>query len=74
MSIRISFANFCFFSLHGLCTLMLRNEDDWRVALHGGLWLWKTLLWAGALIGFFFVPSSALYGYAQVWRRVDARL
>ncbi len=68
VAIRISFANFSFFSLHLLATLFIRSGDDWRVELHGGLWLWKTILWLGTLIGFFFVPSNVLYGYGQVAR------
>ena len=66
---RISFANFCFFVLHGLLTLCIRDEDDPRVNLHGGLFGWKTLLWLGAIVGFFFVPSPALVGYLQVGGR-----
>lgn len=66
VAIRVSFGNFCFFSLHMLTLACLNNEEDPRVALHGSLWLWQTLLWIGTLIGFFFVPSSALYGFAQV--------
>ena len=66
VAIRISFANFCFFALHTLLLLCVNREEDPRVELHGGLWLWQTLLWAGTLVGFFFIPSSALLGYAQV--------
>ena len=66
VAVRISFGNFCFFALHMLCLVCIRSEDDPRVELHGSFWLWKALVWAGTIVGFFFVPSSALYGYAQV--------
>jgi hypothetical protein len=66
IAIRISFANFCFFALHGLLLLFLKQDEDPRVEIHGSLWVWKTVLWAGALIGFFFVPADAIIGYAQV--------
>jgi hypothetical protein len=68
VAIRVSFGNFCFFALHMICLACLNNEDDPRVALHGSMWLWQTLLWIGTLVGFFFVPSSALFGFAQVAR------
>mmetsp|Transcript_36425 Transcript_36425/g.81073 ORF Transcript_36425/g.81073 Transcript_36425/m.81073 type:complete len:392 (+) Transcript_36425:260-1435(+) len=68
VAMRISFANFCFFALHAVLTLFLTKESDPRVGLHAGLWLWKTVLWLGTLIGFFFIPARALYGYAQVAR------
>lgn len=48
--------------------LCVNCDADPRIDIHGGLWLWKTLIWAGMIVGFFFVPSSALYVYAQVAR------
>jgi hypothetical protein len=68
VAIRISFANFCFFVLHAVVLMFIKQEEDPRVQLHGSFWLWKTLLWAGVIVGFFFVPSQALFGYAQVAR------
>lgn len=66
IAIRISFANFCFFALHALLTLGMTKEGDPRVDLHSGFWAPKLLAWAAALIGFFWVPARAIYGYAQV--------
>lgn len=39
-----------------------------RTHIHTGFWFLKGLLWLGTLIGFFFVPSGAIYGFAQVAR------
>lgn len=63
----ISFANFCFFALHAVVLLGMTRESDLRMYFHASFWGLKMLLWVGALIGFFFVPSKAIYGYAQVW-------
>ncbi|MEW5304282.1 MAG: hypothetical protein WDW36_006903 [Sanguina aurantia] len=65
---RVSFANFSFFALHFLLTLCMSSEEDPRVSIHAGFWFWKLLIWIGTLIGFFYVPESALYGYAQAAR------
>lgn len=45
---RLSWANCCFFALHALLMLRVRDDFDRRVHMHGALWLWKTLVWAGA--------------------------
>ncbi|GAX84985.1 hypothetical protein CEUSTIGMA_g12406.t1 [Chlamydomonas eustigma] len=68
VAIRISFANFCYFALHAVVLMFIKQEEDPRTQLHGSFWLWKALLWSGVLVGFFFVPSQALFGYAQVAR------
>ncbi len=34
--------------------------------VHVAMWALKLLVWAGALVGFFWVPTSAINGYAQV--------
>ncbi|KAG1680171.1 hypothetical protein FOA52_000284 [Chlamydomonas sp. UWO 241] len=68
VAIRVSFANFSFFALHFVLCFWLKREEDFRVDIHAGLWFWKTLLWMGTLVGFFYVPSHVLIGYAQFAR------
>ncbi|KAF5840654.1 serine incorporator/TMS membrane protein [Dunaliella salina] len=69
IAMRISFANFVFFALHAVVLFWAPKTDgDPRVHLHTGFWSAKLLLWVGALVGFFFVPTSAIYGYAQFAR------
>lgn len=69
IAMRISFANFVFFALHAVVLFKTtKTEGDPRVHLHTGFWSAKLLLWVGALIGFFFVPTSAIYAYAQFAR------
>jgi hypothetical protein len=41
-------------------------ESDVRTAFHTTGWLPRLIVWAGALVGFFFMPTSAIIGYAQV--------
>jgi hypothetical protein len=65
---RFSFANFSFFMAHALLLFWCRRASDLRAGLHSGLWFWKVLIWAGAIVGFFFVPSDAITVYAQVAR------
>jgi hypothetical protein len=59
-------ANFVFFTLHALFLAGVRRTSDPRVDVHCSGWLWKLVVWAGCLVGFFFVPNSAIIGYAQV--------
>jgi hypothetical protein len=59
-------ANFVFFTLHALFLAGVRRTSDPRAVLHCSGWLWKLIVWAGCLVGFFFVPNSAIIGYAQV--------
>ncbi len=66
VAVRISFANFVFFAAHCVLLLCCVHEDDVRAPLHTSLWFWKLLAWAGTIVGFFFVPSSAMVIYAQV--------
>ncbi|KAF8068250.1 SERINC3 [Scenedesmus sp. PABB004] len=66
--LRFSFATFSFFAAHALALLWCRRESDPRVGLHTGGWLWKALLWAGALVGFLFVPPGAIFYYANAAR------
>lgn len=68
IALRISFGNFSFFFLHFLVLLATNNVEDWRIELHTHMLFFKALAWIGTLIGFFFVPSNALYGYAQAAR------
>lgn len=65
---RISFANFCFFFTHVIVLFLLKNVDDPRVGFHTSLWFWKLVVWAGAILGFFFVPSDVIVVYAQIAR------
>ncbi|GIL85121.1 hypothetical protein Vretifemale_13749 [Volvox reticuliferus] len=68
VALRVSFANLIYFGAHLLpCLLMIRTEDP-RVDLHAGLWLWQLVIWLGSLIGFMWMPTTALYGYAQFAR------
>ena len=48
---RISFANFLFFALHALVTLLTSSESDPRIHVHTSFWAFKPLVWVGALIG-----------------------
>lgn len=68
IAMRISFGNFCFFALHFLALLAANKVDDWRVEIHTSMLFFQLLAWIGTLIGFFFIPSSVLYGYAQAAR------
>ena len=68
IALRISFGNFCFFALHFLALLACNRVDDWRIELHTHMLFPQFLLWIGTLIGFFFIPSNVLYGYAQAAR------
>eukprot|EP00197_Chlamydomonas_leiostraca_P006389 CAMPEP_0202866810 /NCGR_PEP_ID=MMETSP1391-20130828/8372_1 /ASSEMBLY_ACC=CAM_ASM_000867 /TAXON_ID=1034604 /ORGANISM="Chlamydomonas leiostraca, Strain SAG 11-49" /LENGTH=381 /DNA_ID=CAMNT_0049546795 /DNA_START=130 /DNA_END=1272 /DNA_ORIENTATION=- len=68
IAMRISFANFSFFALHALLLLGMTKESDPRIYGHASFWGLKLLLWAGALVGFFFVPTRVIYGYAQFAR------
>lgn len=68
VAVRFSFANFSFFAAHALLLFWCRKESDFRAGLHTGLWFWKILAWAGAIVGFFFVPSNVMVIYAQVAR------
>lgn len=68
VALRVSFANFIFFSAHFLVCFMLKRKEDFRVDLHASLWVWKTLAWLGLLVGFMWLPSQAVYGYAQFAR------
>lgn len=68
VAVRFSFANFSFFCLHFILLFWCKHEEDPRIGLHTSLWFWKILAWAGTIVGFFFVPSSAIVIYAQVAR------
>ncbi|GLC60406.1 hypothetical protein PLESTB_001608800 [Pleodorina starrii] len=68
VALRVSFANLVWFGLHFLVCLLLKRADDPRVDLHAGLWLWQLVTWLGTLIGFMWMPASALYGYSQFAR------
>lgn len=68
VALRVSFANLIFFSAHFLACFMLTREEDPRVDLHAGLWVWQVLSWVGLLIGFMWLPPDAMYGYAQFAR------
>lgn len=66
--LRFSFATFSFFILHFILLFWCKKEEDPRVGLHSSLWFWKCLIWAGALVGFLFVPGSAIFYYGQIAR------
>ncbi|KAI8466033.1 MAG: serine incorporator/TMS membrane protein [Monoraphidium minutum] len=68
VAVRFSFANFCFFAAHALLLFWCTRETDVRAGFQTGLWFWKILAWAGAIVGFFFVPSNAVVIYAQISR------
>lgn len=68
VAVRFSFANFSFFAAHTVLLFWCTKESDFRAGVHTGLWFWKLLAWAGAIVGFFFVPSNAITIYAQVAR------
>lgn len=68
VAVRFSFANFSFFAAHTLLLFWCTKGSDFRAGIHTGLWFWKLLAWAGAIVGFFFVPSNAITVYAQVAR------
>jgi hypothetical protein len=63
---RISFANFIFYILHAILMFNLRYQEDPRLDIQCSGWLLKLCIWAGLLVGFFYVPSQAIQGYAQV--------
>lgn len=66
--LRFSFATFSFFMLHFVLLFWCKKEQDPRVGLHTGLWFWKCLLWAGALVGFLFIPGEAIFYFANIAR------
>lgn len=68
VAIRFSFANCAFFSAHALVLLLCSKESDPRTGIHTSLWFWRCLAWAGALVGFMFVPANAVVVYAQIAR------
>ena len=68
VAVRFSFANFSFFGAHALLLFWCTRERDFRAGVHTGLWFWKLLAWAGAIVGFFFVPAPAMAVYAQAAR------
>jgi len=68
VALRFSFANFSFFAAHVVLLFWCTKESDFRAGVHTGLWFWKVLIWAGAIVGFFFVPSNAMAIYAQIAR------
>ncbi|KAG2494433.1 hypothetical protein HYH03_007485 [Edaphochlamys debaryana] len=68
VALRVSMANLIFFGAHLLSCLLLTKAGDPRVNLHAGLWVWQVLAWVGSLIGFMWIPSSALVGYGQFAR------
>lgn len=68
IAVRFSLASLCFFGAHAALLFWCCKESDPRGGIHTGLWFWKLLAWAGATVGFFFVPSYAVVAYAQVAR------
>ncbi|EFJ41981.1 hypothetical protein VOLCADRAFT_77374 [Volvox carteri f. nagariensis] len=68
VALRVSFANLIYFGAHLLGCLLLTRSEDPRVDLHAGLWVWQLVTWLGSLIGFMWLPNTALYGYAQFAR------
>lgn len=70
VAVRFSFANVSFFGAHALLLFWCRRASDPRAGLHSSLWIWKLLIWGGAIVGFFFVPSYVVVIYAQIARFV----
>ena len=68
VAIRVSFANVSFFGAHALALLWCKSARDPRTALHTSFWGVRLLAWAGAILGFFFVPASVMAVYGQVAR------
>jgi serine incorporator 1/3 len=68
VALRISFGNFIFFAAHVIVLALLRSPDDARLGIHTGLWVWKLLLWIGALVGAFFMPAGSIQSYGEVAR------
>jgi hypothetical protein len=68
VALRISFANCCFFLFHAALLVCCTEEDDPRTLLHTGLWFWRLVVWTGTILGFFFVPASAVAVYGQIAR------
>ncbi len=62
IAMRISFANFIFYILHAILMFNLRYQEDPRLDIQCSGWLLKLCIWAGLLVGFFYVPSSAVQG------------
>lgn len=67
-ALRFCFANFVFFMTHSLVLFSVTRSDDPRVGFHTSLWFWKFILWAGTIVGFFFVPNSSVTIFAHVSR------
>lgn len=67
-TVRFCFANFVYFAAHAVALAGLKSETDPRVGLHTSGWVWKLVVWAGTIVGFFFVPTPAVLGFAQAAR------
>lgn len=61
------------FTVHSVLLLGVAKADDPRhSAVHAGLPALQALAWAGAVAGFFFVPQSAVVGWAHFARLLAA--
>jgi serine incorporator 1/3 len=66
--LRFSFGAAAFFGAHALLLFWCRREGDFRLGLHTGGWAWKLLALAGSLVGFLFMPPTAVFYYGNVAR------
>eukprot|EP00698_Gefionella_okellyi_P016770 TRINITY_DN481_c0_g1_i2.p1 TRINITY_DN481_c0_g1~~TRINITY_DN481_c0_g1_i2.p1 ORF type:complete len:436 (-),score=62.67 TRINITY_DN481_c0_g1_i2:100-1407(-) len=66
---RMSFALACFHFLLGIALICVKSSRDPRFFIQGGsmvAWIVKFLVWAGWIVGCFFIPNNVFYVYAWI--------